>query len=189
VADIKTGKERNLGNIRDSMLPKQHSSLSIKDLDAKTMYALNSISRVAFERDRHGDYALNDLIVELGHFIDEEVVNRVETEVFSDRLKKEWGLSQDFKVCETRNKEIGLVLNELEEVAWRSAGMLNEVEVKNIQAMISVKRNKDFFDKHFYPQDMASFRQFAEAVNSYDNRLGLLERWLIRKEDEVQSRV
>ena len=36
---------------------------------------------------------------------------------------------------------------------------------------------------------MASFRSFFEAANIYDNRLGLLERWLVRKEDEVQSRV
>ena len=65
---------------------------------------------------------MSDLIVELSHFLDEEVVNKVETEVYSDRLKKQWGLSKDFKAVETRNKEINLVLNELEEVAWRSAG-------------------------------------------------------------------
>lgn len=79
--------------------------------------------------------------------MDEDVVNKIETEIFSDRLRKEWGLSPDFKVIETRNKEISLVLNELEEVAWRSAGMFSEKDFEYLKAMLSVKRNKDYFDK------------------------------------------
>jgi len=86
------------------------------------MYALNSISKVQINRDKHGGYALNDIVLELSHFLDEEVVNKVETEIYSDRLRKEWGVSKDFKVIETRNKEISLVLNELEELAFRSSG-------------------------------------------------------------------
>lgn len=42
--------------------------------------------------------------------------------MLSERLRKEWGLSKDFKVVESRNKEISLVLNELEEMAYRAAG-------------------------------------------------------------------
>jgi len=147
------------------------------------------VSRVAIERDRHGQYSLSDLVVELSHFLDEDVVNKVETEIFSERLRSEWGLSPDFKVIETRNKEIGLVLNELEEVAWRSAGQLTEADFENIKKMFSVKRNKDYFDKQFYDNDMASMRHFFEAANSYDERLALVERWLVRKEDEINSRV
>jgi len=132
------------------MVPSQHTKLSISDVEAKTLYALNSISRVSLERDRHGSYSVSDLVVELSHFLDEDVVNKVETEVYSERLKGEWGLNKDFKVVETRNKEIGLVLNELEEVAWRSAGMLDEKDFNHLKAMISVKRDKDYFDKQFY---------------------------------------
>jgi hypothetical protein len=55
--------------------------------------------------------------------------------------------------------------------------------------MLSVKRNKDYFDKHFYENDMSSFRHFFEAVNAYDNRYALIERWIVRKEDELKSRV
>lgn len=133
------------------MVPKEHTKLAIKDVDAKTLYTLNSIARVSLERDRHGAYSLSDLVLELSHFLDEEVVNKVETEIYSEKLKKEWKLSKGFKVVESRNKEIGLVLNELEEVAWRSAGMLDETDFNHIKAMISVKRNKDYFDKQFYP--------------------------------------
>ena len=189
VGDIRTGKDRNLVNLRDSMLPAAHTKLTIGDVDAKSLYALNSISRVQLERERHGAFSLNDLVVELSHFLDEEVVNKVETEIFSDKLRNDWGLSKEFKVVETRNKEIGLVLNELEELAWRSAGQLNDKDVDHLKAMLSVKRNRDYFDRQFYDNDMSSLKQFAEAANQYDDRLEKIERWIVRKEDEFQSRV
>ncbi len=46
VNDLKTGKERNLMNLRDSMVPKEHTKLIMGDVEAKTLYALNSISKV-----------------------------------------------------------------------------------------------------------------------------------------------
>lgn len=107
------------------MLPDNSSTLTLGDLDAKNYYTLNSIPRVQIDRNKHSSYALNDLILEISHFLDEEVVNKVETEIFSERVKQEWSLSKDFNIIETRNKEIGHVLNELEEVAWRIAGMFN----------------------------------------------------------------
>jgi hypothetical protein len=93
-------------NLRDSLLPATPTKLTLGDVDAKSLYALNSISRVQLERERHGAFSLNDLVLELSHFLDEEVVNKVETEMFGDKLRREWGLSKDFKVVETRNKEI-----------------------------------------------------------------------------------
>ena len=92
-------------------------------------------------------------------------------------------------MVETRNKEIGLVLNELEELAWRSAGQLTEKDLEHLKAMLSVKRNRDYFDRHFYENDMKSLRSFAESANLYDDRLEKIERWIVRKEDEFQSRV
>jgi hypothetical protein len=189
VADIKERKDRNLGNLRDSMVPGSPTKLTIGEVEAKSLYALNSVSRVSFERERHGLYSMSDLVVELSHFLDEDVVNKIETEIFSDRLRKEWGLSHDFKVIETRNKEISLVLNQLEEVAWRSAGQFDERDMGHLKAMLSVKRNKDYFDKQFFETDMKSLDNFVEAANQYDDRIKLLERWIVRKEDEFKSRV
>ena len=168
--EITEGKGKNIENLRETLVPKEPTKMRIGDVEAKSLYALNSISKVSIEREKHGQYSLSDLVVELSHFIDEEVFNKVETEMFSERLRKDWGLSKDFKIVETRNKEIGLVLNEMEELAWRSAGQLNEKDFEHIKAMLSVKRNKDYFDKHFYENDMSSFRHFFEAVNAYDNR-------------------
>jgi len=190
VSDIKVSKERNLLNLRDSMLPKRGSSkLTLSALDAQSLYALNSISRVNIDTERHGAYALSDLVLELSHFLDEEVVNKVETEIYSERMRQEWGLSKDFKAVESRNKEIGLVLNELEELAWRSAGQLSEKDVAGIKSMISVKRGKDYFDQQFFQNDMESFSKFVTDANNYDSRIELVERWIVRKEDEIKVRV
>jgi hypothetical protein len=117
-------------------------------------------------------------MLELNHFLDEEVINRVETEIFGARVAKEWGLSKDFKIIETRNKEINLVLNELEEVAWRSAGRFSDADFGYVQNMVSIQRNKDFFDKHYYDNDMKSMKEFVSDVNDYDNRIIQLEHWL-----------
>lgn len=58
----------------------------------------------------HGKYAVSDLVLEMSHFLDEELVNRVEVQLVSERLKKEWDLPASFQLLETRNKEVGLVL-------------------------------------------------------------------------------
>ena len=58
----------------------------------------------------HGKYAVSDLVLEMSHFLDEELVNRVEVQLVSERLKKEWDLPVSFQLLETRNKEVGLVL-------------------------------------------------------------------------------
>ena len=55
--------------------------------------------------------------------------------------------------------------------------------------MLSVKRNRDYFDRQFYDNDMKSLKEFAEAANLFDDRLEKLERWIVRKEDEFKSRV
>lgn len=36
---------------------------------------------------------------------------------------------------------------------------------------------------------MQSLDGFFESVNKYDDRVGLLERWIVRKEDEIKARV
>jgi cytochrome c-type biogenesis protein CcmH/NrfG len=55
--------------------------------------------------------------------------------------------------------------------------------------MISVKRGKDYFDQQFFSNDMESFRKFFSDANNYDSRIELVERWIVRKEDEIKARV
>ena len=107
----------------------------------------------------------------------------------SDRLREEWNLPDEFQIIETRSKEVGIVLNELEELAWRSAGEFTQQEIDTIQKMFSINRNKDHFDRQFYENDMQSMRDFIKKVNKYDDRNDLLKEWLARKEEEIKSRV
>ena len=98
-------------------------------MSAEDIFALNQIPNVELCREKHGKFALNDLVLELSHFLDDEVINRVEMEVLSSKLTSDWGLPKDFKIIETRNKEIGMILNELEEVAWRMSGMYDQKDI------------------------------------------------------------
>lgn len=98
-------------------------------------------------------------------------------------------MPSDFKIIETRNKEIGITLNELEEVAWRMSGSYDDKEISTIKAMFSINRNKDHFDKAFYDNDMASMEEFIKKANVYDGRDKLIQDWLVRKEQEIKSRV
>ena len=150
---------------------------------------LNQIPNVEFIRETHGNYALNDIVLELSHFLDDEVINRVEMEVLSSKLSQDWGLPKDFKIIETRNKEIGMVLNELEEVAWRMSGMFDQKDMETLETMFSINRNKDFFDKQYYKSDMQSMKEFLHQTNSCDNRAKLLEDWVSRKELEIKARI
>lgn len=113
---------KNQTLIDECLVPTKPSSLSIQDLDADCVYNLESIPNVSLPRSTFGNFALNDLCVELAQVLDKEVIRNVEISCLQSELKKEWNLQQDFNLVETRNKEIDLVLQELEETAWRIAG-------------------------------------------------------------------
>jgi len=79
------------------MLPKKSSGLQVKDaLHAEDIFALNQVPGVEITREKHGGFAVNDLMLELSHFIDEDVINRVEMQMMSDKLKKDWDLPEHF---------------------------------------------------------------------------------------------
>ena len=144
---MQKSSDYNLSNHRDAMLPDSYNKSSINELSGEDFFALNQIPNVQITRKDHGGFALNDIVLELSHFLDEEVINRVELQLMSDRLKKDWDLPQAFQIMETRNKEIGLTLNELEEVAWRMSGQYEERDIDTLTKMFSINRNKDYFDQ------------------------------------------
>ena len=83
-------------NLRDSMLPKSFSKSTLEEaLSAEDIFTLNQIPNVEIDRAAHGQYSVNDLVLELSHFIDDEVVNRVEVQLMSDRIKEEWSLPKN----------------------------------------------------------------------------------------------
>ena len=129
------------------------------------------MSKVKLDRQAHGEYALNDLVCELSLFCDNETIRKVEHSMLESSLQREWDLSGDFKLVQGRNKEVDLVLQELEEVAWRAAGQFNQDEVSHLQEMVMVGRGGDSFDRAFVEQDMGSLINFFNRVNSFDERI------------------
>ena len=69
------------------------------------------------------------------------------------------------------------------------AGCFNEDDMQTLKDMFSINRNKDYFDRQYYEQDMQSMSDFMNKVNPYDDRIKVMQEWLIRKEDEIKSRV
>lgn len=64
--------------LEECLVPSKPSSLSLSDLDADDFFTLNSIPQVQLIREKHGDYALNDLCVEVAQVLDRETVRNVE---------------------------------------------------------------------------------------------------------------
>lgn len=52
------------------MVPETESKLRIDNLSPEDMYTLNSMPHVELKREVHGGYALNDIVLELSHFLD-----------------------------------------------------------------------------------------------------------------------
>ena len=132
---------------------------------------------------------MNDLVLELSHFIDPETIRKVEVGFLEENLRREWQLAEDFNLIERRNKEIDLVMHEMEEVSWRAADMFDQQEKSYIQDIAFFDRGLDAFDNSFLDMDRESFDNFFDEANNFDSRQILLENWLSRKGEEVRNRV
>jgi len=60
------------------MVPAQPSQTKLSELSPEDIYTLNSIPRVKIDRNQHGGFALNDLVVELAQVFDHNTVRQVE---------------------------------------------------------------------------------------------------------------
>ena len=171
------------------MVPSTPTSLPIKNLSPEDFYTLNTIPRVELLQEKHGEYSLNDLIVEMSHLIDGDKVRDIELGIMQDEIKKEWNLNEDFNLVESRNNEIDLVMREIEEIAWRGSQALTKSEYESVKTMVSIDRNWRAYDKEFYDNDMKSMDAFFAKANNFDDRIKHLENWLCRKELEYNARV
>jgi hypothetical protein len=97
VEHLKKDDNCNIQNARDAMVPASFSNLNIGDaLSAEDIFTFNQIPNVEIDRKKHGGFALSDLVLELSHFLDEEVTNRVDMDIMSSRIREEWDLPEDF---------------------------------------------------------------------------------------------
>ena len=137
-------------NLADCMVPTDHSNLSLGSLEGIDRDHLNSLPLV----DVTGleKYAVNDMVLELNNFIDSKIIQNLESEIYVAHHKHEWNLSQDFTLSERRNKEIDLVMGEIEEKVYRHAGKFDETELDGIKRMYQVNRGEGIFDEAWVSQ-------------------------------------
>ena len=172
------------------LVPETPSGLSLEEaLTPEDFYLLNSLSKVSIAGDLKHDIALSDLVLELSHFVDNDTVRKVELSFLEQKLKDEWELAKDFSLVEKRNKEIDLVMKEMEEVSWRAAAQFDHNEKKYLTDIVFFDRGFDAFDNAFLDMDRESFSNFFDEANNFDSRTTLLENWLCRKDQEVRMRV
>lgn len=89
----------------------------------------------------------------------------------------------------SRNKEIDLVMKQMEELTWRVSSMIDQRDKQYIEDMVFVNRGLDAFDNAFLDMDKESFSAFFDEANNFDSRVSLLENWICRKDEEVRQRV
>ena len=65
-------KTKTLLSNADLLVPEKPSSLSLSDaLSLEDLYSLNTLPRVNIDDEQRSSIALNDLVMELNHFIDD----------------------------------------------------------------------------------------------------------------------
>lgn len=104
-------KNCKFSNLATCMVPSFYSHRSLKDLSAEDIANFGELPLVDLEHLQN--FSLNDIVLELNHFIDNKTIQNIQTEVYMEEHKKHWGIAQDFKFTERRNKEIDLVMGEL----------------------------------------------------------------------------
>lgn len=108
----------------------------------------------------HGQFALNDLVLEVSQVFDNNTVRAVELSCLQETMKSDWQFGSDFKLVSKRNKEIDRVLAQFEEKAFRAAGQFTDQDVSNIKEMFLVGRNFDKFDRAYLETDTNSLEHF-----------------------------
>ena len=137
-------KNSRYNDLNNWMVPNDPSHIKIGDLNQTDIQNINNVKYV--DVTGLNDYAVNDIILELNHFLDDKTIKEIEKEVFIENRKNEWGLPSDFTLIQLRNKEIDLVLGEIEEKAYRYSGKFEEHELKGMNKMFNVKRGEGIFD-------------------------------------------
>jgi len=81
-------EKKSIISAKDALLPSKPSSLKVINLSANDLYSLNSISHVNFCPEQLKDFAVNDIILELAHFLDADTVEKVELEIAGQKIKE-----------------------------------------------------------------------------------------------------
>ena len=186
-------KKMSPNSAGNAYLPKSITSLSIGDLSPKDSQFFLNLRNVAFPANC--SFSLNEIVLELAHFIDDEVINRVEfTLSEANELSKWKGLyphsdGRSRLRPDWENKELQLRKKELEEQLWLQAGVMTPTDLQTFEDFFGFLKQNTRLGRLWWPYDLGSLREFATAANQRENRLDLMRSWYRRKEQQQMTSV
>ena len=189
-ADLKSLSPNSAGK---SYLPTKITSLSIGNLSEKDANFLGSLRNVGFPEKC--EVSLNELVLELSHFIDDEVINRVEFMVTEMNELRKWkglmprGDGRSVLKPEWENKEIALRQKEMEEQMWLQAGVMTPSDLQKFEEFFWFLKRNTRLGRLWYDYDIESWREFAQEANQRENCLDLMRSWYRRKEQQAPTSV
>jgi hypothetical protein len=180
-------KKSDINKIEEIGVKENITDLSFKNLSANDIYSLNTLYNVEITQ-KSFDFSLSELILEFSHFIDSTTINKILLNLYETQVLKPKN-GNSFTLFPVDNKEPALISNEIKETLWRLGGFLSEEDKTKLKGMLKVKRGKSKFDKIWLQLDEKSLDDFIQSANLQDNRLQHLEKWIKRKEKEIENRI
>lgn len=180
-------KQSNINKIDEIGIKHKTTDLSFKNLSANDIYSLNTLYNVEINK-KSFDFSLSELILEFSHFIDCATINKILLNLYETQVLQPIN-GNSFTLFPVENKEPALISNEIKETLWRIGGFLSEEDKTKVKGMLKVKRGKSKFDKIWLQLDEKSLDDFVQDANSQENRLPHLEKWIKRKEKEIENRI
>jgi hypothetical protein len=184
IDQVSNTKNTNLNHIA---LPTHVTKLKFSDLSANDVYSLNSLYNVEIDK-KYNDYSLSELTLQFSLFIDNATINKLLLSLYENFVIKK-NKSQTSPIFNYENKEQSLISNEVKETLWRLSSFMTEEDKIKLRDMLRVKRNKTKFDKIWLELDEKSLNDFIDESNLHENKFNHLEKWIKRKEKEVENRI
>ncbi|CAG9316562.1 unnamed protein product [Blepharisma stoltei] len=185
---LKKAKISDAGSV---LVPQHSTSYCLNDMDEEDALFCMSFRNVVL-KESFGHYSLNELIFELSHFFDDEIIRRIEYNIIENYRLGQWGITTDASGISRlrplwRNKSIWLTNLELEEILWSKAGELNEEEIGHFLSIYGHMREKAFNSRQIWKIEKQSILDWLAVYNGVEGRLKYLKEWYIRKTIEREA--
>jgi hypothetical protein len=177
-------KNTNLNHIA---LPAHVTKLKFSDLSANDIYSLNSLYNVEIDK-KYNDFSISEVALQFSFFIDNTTINKLLLSLYENFVIKKDKV-QTTQIFNYENKEPTMISNEVKETLWRLSSFITEDDKVKLKDMLRVKRTKAKFDKIWLELDEKSLDDFIDQANLHENKFNHLEKWIKRKEKEVENRI
>lgn len=76
--------------------PSIQTPLSFDDLSDIDRSKLDNLPLVHLPKSKYKDYALTDLVLELSHLFNQDMIKQISIESFFEQKKSEWGIPKSY---------------------------------------------------------------------------------------------